>query len=252
MATTSAERPLYEQVAATLRAAITSGELGPGDPIPSEHDLATRHGMSRQTIRLALQHLTQEGLITSGRGRGRKVRTLTRITVHAAKSESADRRRVAGVDAWVADVQEEGRAAGQSISTGIEMATPEIAGRLNLPADGMVAVRRRLRTVDGEPHNLNTSYYPLDIAEGSPIMYPADVPQGVIALMQEIGHTQIRYEDVLTWRPPTPGESQQLQIPPGVPVLVQSRTGFTTERPVRVAVTIWPGDRTSLVYDLPA
>jgi len=35
-------------------------------------------------------------------------------------------------------------------------------------------------------------------------------------------------------------------------VIVQTRTGYTTDRPVKVTVTIWPADRARLIYEMPA
>jgi GntR family transcriptional regulator len=109
-----------------------------------------------------------------------------------------------------------------------------------------------VRSIDGEAHNLNDTYYLHSIAEGTPIMHPADVAQGTIALMRDMGYVQVRNRDEIETRMPTPEEAERLSIPPGVPVFVQYRTGYTTERPVKLTITIWPGDRVTLVYDLRA
>lgn len=250
------QAPLYQELASTLRAAITEGRMRPGDPVPSELELAKKHKVSRNTVRDALKLLAGEGLITTGRGRsGRRVIGVHRLTVHGSRSESRDRadeRRVTGVDTWVADVTDQGRTPAQRIEASIVKPGESITGRLELPDDAAVVVRRRLRTVDGEPHNLNDSYYPLDIAEGTPIMHPDDITPGVIALLRDMGHEQICYRDELLWRMPTPEEAGRLDIPVGVPVLLQFRTAYTARRPVRVTVTTWPGDRTTMVYELPA
>ena len=250
------ERTLWGDVAVSLREAITNGEYKPGHTLPSEFELADRYSVSRDTVRRALNRLTQEGLLTPGRGRlGRQVRKSKPLTFYGVRSESQQRvteRRNKGVDAWVADAAEQGRTAAQSISVAMDEAAPEVASRLEIPEGELVVVRRRLRTIDGAPHNLNDTYYPREIAEGTPIMHPADVPQGTIALMEDLGYKQIRYRDDLETRMPTPDEADRLQIPPGVPVLVQYRTGYTEERPVKLTITVWPGDRTSLVYEFPA
>jgi GntR family transcriptional regulator len=250
------ERTLWGDVAARLRTAITSGEYAPGGTLPSEFELADKYSVSRDTVRRALNRLTQEGLLTPGRGRlGRQVRKNKPLTFYAVRSESTRRvaeRRNKGVDAWVADAAEQGLTAAQSISVAMDEAAPEVASRLEIPEGNLVVVRRRVRTLDGEPHNLNDTYYPRDIAEGTPIMHPADVAQGTIALMADLGYKQVRYRDDLETRMPTPDEADRLQIPPGVPVLVQYRIGYTTERPVKLTVTVWPGDRTILVYEFPA
>lgn len=252
----SPDTPLYRELAQTLRAKIVSGELPAGALLPTEYQLAEEHRVSRSTVRLALKLLNNEGLISAGRGRsGRRVRDGRRLTFHGSVSESMDRvdkRSVTGVDAWVADVKEEGHEPGQDITPQIVEASEAIARRLNVPPGSPVVVRRRIRTVDGDPHNTADTYYPMDVAEGTDIMLPRDVTQGIIALMRELGHVQIRYVDELEWRMPTPEEGRLLDIPSGVPVLIQARTGYTKERPVKVTVTTWPGDRARMIYELPA
>lgn len=62
--------PLYEQLAAVLRQMIKSGGLHPRDPLPSESQLQQEHGVSRGTIRRALDILRDEGLIVTIAGRG--------------------------------------------------------------------------------------------------------------------------------------------------------------------------------------
>jgi DNA-binding GntR family transcriptional regulator len=56
---------LRERALEALRTAITSGEYRPGDHL-GEEDLARRLGVSRGTVREALRHLQQEGLVTAG------------------------------------------------------------------------------------------------------------------------------------------------------------------------------------------
>lgn len=253
---TVSEQALWEDVAAGLRMSITNGEYKPGDTLPTEAELADKYRVSRDTVRRALGKLTQQGLLTPGRGRlGRQVRTSQPLTFYAVKSESTDRvteRRAKGVDAWVADAADQGRRAGQIISVALDEAAAEVASRLEVPDGELVVVRRRMRTIDGAPHNLNDTYYPRSVAEGSAIMHPADVPQGTIALMRDMGYVQVQYRDDLETRMPTPEEAERLQIPPGVPVLVQYRTGYTAEGAVKLTITVWPGDRTILRYDFPA
>lgn len=250
------DQPLWEDVADGLRDMIDGGKYQPGDTLPSETDLAEEYGVSRDTVRRALGRLTSQGLLSPGKGRrGRKVRTSNPLTFYAVKSEAADRmteRRAKGVDAWLADAADQGRHAGQEIAVAIEEAHADIAERLALPVGELVAARRRLRTIDGEPHNLNDTYYPRSISAGTLIENPADIPEGVIAYMAERGYVQDQYRDDLSARMPTPSEAERLQVPPGVPVLIQYRTGYMDGKPVKVTMTIWPGDRTSLVYEFPA
>jgi DNA-binding GntR family transcriptional regulator len=56
---------LRERALEALRMAITSGQYRPGDHL-GEEELAGRLGVSRGTVREALRHLQQEGLVTAG------------------------------------------------------------------------------------------------------------------------------------------------------------------------------------------
>ena len=62
--------PVYQQVAAILRARIESGELVPGRPVPSEATLMQEHGIARETARKAVRVLRDEGLVQIVQGRG--------------------------------------------------------------------------------------------------------------------------------------------------------------------------------------
>lgn len=61
--------PLHEKIASSLRQCIHSGELAPGDRLPSEADLQATWRASRVPVRQALARLRAEGLIAGGRGR---------------------------------------------------------------------------------------------------------------------------------------------------------------------------------------
>jgi GntR family transcriptional repressor for pyruvate dehydrogenase complex len=61
-------RPAYEQVASQLKGLIITGELKPGDRLPSEADLIATLGVSRSTVREALRLLSAQGLIRTARG----------------------------------------------------------------------------------------------------------------------------------------------------------------------------------------
>jgi DNA-binding GntR family transcriptional regulator len=64
----------YRRIAVDLSAAIVSGELRPGDALPSEADLVRRYQTSRGTVRQALAELAAAGLVETRQGRARRVR----------------------------------------------------------------------------------------------------------------------------------------------------------------------------------
>ncbi|AEN63954.1 transcriptional regulator, GntR family with UTRA sensor domain [Enterobacter soli] len=67
-------KPMYRQIADALRDKITTGELKPGDALPTESSLQEAFGVSRVTIRQALKRLTEEQIIESIQGSGSYVK----------------------------------------------------------------------------------------------------------------------------------------------------------------------------------
>lgn len=62
--------PLYQQVAAEIRRAITEGEAKPGERMPLAKDLAKVLGVNPNTVLRALRELRDEGMLEFRRGRG--------------------------------------------------------------------------------------------------------------------------------------------------------------------------------------
>jgi GntR family transcriptional regulator len=242
---------LYRQLADLLRRDIYSGTLKPGAQLPTERELMDRHSASRNTVRLALGELTNEGLIVSSRGRGTFVRDSRPLLFHATRSESAERRAASATDAWVSDVIEQGRTARQAIEVAIVEPPAAIAALLGVDDSATVAVRRRIRFVDDEPNSLSSSYFPLDIVRDSEIVNPQDITRGANKVLDDLGYAQVRYLDRITARMPTPDEVDALRIGAGIPVQEHTRTGYdASDRAVRVAVTVLPADRHVIQYEL--
>lgn len=68
----SGQTTLYGQLASILRSQILGGSLGPETNIPTIDELCDRYGVSRITVRQAIQMLADEGLLING-GRGKRV-----------------------------------------------------------------------------------------------------------------------------------------------------------------------------------
>lgn len=67
---TNSDRPLFEQVAASVRAAIAAGRIGAGEKLPPAREIAAALGVNLHTVLHAFQDLREEGLIDLRRGRG--------------------------------------------------------------------------------------------------------------------------------------------------------------------------------------
>ena len=67
------DRPVYQQIMALIRGGILTGELSPGQKIPSVRDLAAQAQVNPNTVQRALTELEREGLLVSGGTIGRRV-----------------------------------------------------------------------------------------------------------------------------------------------------------------------------------
>ena len=136
----------YLDLADDLRTRIAAGQVG---ALPSEAELGEEHGVSRVTVRRALELLRDEGLVASRRGSGWFVvsdpvrQPLGRVTTIEAALEAAGARPERRV-----------------LEFGFEPAAPEIAKALGLPADAEVLRVARLNLADGEPFALVTVWLP--------------------------------------------------------------------------------------------
>ncbi len=68
-----ASQPLYIQLAQMLRDRIASGTYAVGELLPTEAELGETFGVSRYTVRQAIQHLRQQGLVSARKGVGTRV-----------------------------------------------------------------------------------------------------------------------------------------------------------------------------------
>lgn len=81
---------LHDEVVDQIKRLIDSGEIRPGDRLPSERDLALRMDVSRNVLREALRALEARGLIITHHGVGRVVRPLERNVATASHSDALE------------------------------------------------------------------------------------------------------------------------------------------------------------------
>jgi GntR family transcriptional regulator len=241
---------LYQQVASELRRAIYSGVLGPGAQLPTEAQLMEDHGVSRNTVRLALGELVNEGLVTRTPRRGTVVRDRRPLLIYPQRElepqPTGELR-----EAFAYAVAQEGRAPSQYIEVLTVSPVEEIASRLELADGELAVVRRRLRFVDGQPYNTNDSYFPRDLVADSEIARPGDIARGANRVLEELGHAQVRVVDDIWARMPNQEEAERLQLELGTPVMVYVRVGYDrADMPVRVAVSVLPADKHLIRYEL--
>lgn len=244
----------WANIADDLRRQIESGDLAAGEKLPAETTLAREYDVNRTTVRSALRRLTSEGLVVSQKGRGSFVRQYAPLRWSWSGFESQDKhaRGYDGVDAWEASVRDQDRTPELALTVEIVRPPAPVASRLGLGEGEIAVARRRVRLIDGVPFLLQDSYMPESLVRGTDLMLPHDVsaPGGVL---NSLGHVQTRYVDEITCRMPTKVETERLQLPSGTAVAEHMRTGYDADDcPLRCMVSVLPGDRHVMVYELDA
>lgn len=142
--------PLYSQLVNIVKRNISAGTLAPGDLLPSESALCRHFDISRSTVRQAIGALQAEGLVTRRQGRGTFV------------AEPKMPVRTENIYSFTSEIRAMGRAPSSAlVEFQLIAPSPDIAKMLGL-SDPEETVFRfiRVRSVDGEPLILETSFYP--------------------------------------------------------------------------------------------
>jgi GntR family transcriptional regulator len=245
----------YQDIVDQLRVSILDGRLDAGERLPSENELAERYGTSRPTVRRAIALLKAEGLVNTEQGRGAFVRPKPHVRLMLS-GENFRRHRRAGLSGFNAQIEEQGQAPEQRLLEVAWVAAPrEVALRLDVDEDARVVVRRRLFVVNGEPVAFCDSYYPADVADGTPLAEPERIPGGAYGLIEDsagpVGRRLKRSVDDLVCRMPTPEEVDGLKLASGVPVVRTLRTVYDSQgRAVEVQDTVAAADKHQFRYEV--
>jgi DNA-binding GntR family transcriptional regulator len=138
--------PLYFQVSSTIEEAIRSGQIQPGSRLENEVSLGERLGLSRPTIRRAIQELVDKGLLVRRRGIGTQV-------VHGQVTRGVE------LTSLFDDLVRSGQHPSTTVLTcEIEPAEASIAEELMISPGSPVLKIERIRAADGVPVGLLTNW----------------------------------------------------------------------------------------------
>jgi GntR family transcriptional regulator len=244
--------PPSRQIADALRLRINAGELGPGDRLPSERELAAEHGAARNTARQAIAILQAEGLVQAEHGRGVFVRRRPPL-LRLGSDRYSRRHREGGKSPFRTEMERQGREPRVEVpEVGPAPAPPEAAARLGLEPGDQVLRRENHYYADDQPIQIGYTYFPWEAVKGSPLTQAAPGPGGIYARLEDLGHRLTRMREDVTSRMPSPEEVAALAIGPGVPVLDVWHTTINQHGdPVEVTHFVLPADRHQLAYELP-
>lgn len=226
-------RPRHQRIAADLRARIMSGDLPADTQLPSTPQLVERYDSSNATIQRALTDLKEEGFIRSRVGKGVYVRDRQPFVVRVGTYFAPSPR---GYSYQLLDVA--------------EVRPPlDVASALALDVEGTAILRHRLMLHNNEPVSVGWSYYPMEIAAGTPLAGRAKIVGGAPRVLADLGYPQLYFEDRVSSRPPTTEELEALEMPDDMPVIRQFRTVYSeNERPVEVSIDIKGSHLYELMY----
>jgi GntR family transcriptional regulator len=231
---TSSLIPFYYQIREQLRQQITSGQLKPGDALPSEAQIGSETGVSRMTARQALTQLANEGLVLRQRGRGSFV---------AAPKATLDSSQFP-LQGYTELLGQIGMEAGAVVLTQVvEPATEAVAAQLKvIPSDPVVRITRQ-RLMGSEAMSLETSYYPHSRCPGLANLDLTN--KSIYRLLGECyGITLFYATDTIELSVAGAYEANQLKINEGVPVVLVTRLSFLEDNtPLEFTQTIHRGDR---------
>jgi GntR family transcriptional regulator len=203
--------PLYFQVAQHLEQMIESGELPMGTRLENEIDLADQLGLSRQTMRRAIEYLVGRGLLLRKRGIGTQV-------VHAKVTREVE------LTSLYDDLAKTGRAPSTTVvSFGTEPAPDALAAELGLAAGTPVYVFERLRFAGAEPLALMRNHVPEHLMRLSAADLEA---QGLYNLFRANGISMRIAKQSIGARAATAAEARALGERKGAPLLTMERSAY--------------------------
>lgn len=144
--------PLWAQILRDLRARLAAGEFA--EHFPSDVELVEHYAVSRQTVREAVRHLQQEGLVERVRGQGTSVR------------ERPVEQSMGTLYSLFRSAEDQGFVQESVVRFLEERRDAEAATMLACAADAPLVYLERLRLVDGKPMVLDCSWLPAELAGG--------------------------------------------------------------------------------------
>jgi DNA-binding GntR family transcriptional regulator len=229
--------PLYFQLAQQLESAIERGKLSPGNLLGNEIELAGRLGLSRPTVRQAIQSLVDKGLLVRRRGIGTQV-------VHSQVRRPLE----------LSSLYDDLEAAGQRPATKVlryekEEASAEVAAALAVAQGAEVRRVERLRLTHGEPMAYLCNHLPGELLRGESGEELEST--GLYRLMRSAGVTLHSARQSVGARVATAQESKLLGESEGAPLLTMERTTFDdTGRPVEYASHLYRASRYAFEFQL--
>ena len=241
--------PVHDQIAAYLRDGILNGDFPPGKPLPSSRKLNDQFGAAAQTIKNAMATLEREGLVYTRRGAGIYAREHRQRTMTPAeyKTPPTD----GGKYQWISAAEHKGFT-GRSELLDVKEVIPPFLVReaFDLGPEEKAQLRRQVMYLDDEPCELVEVYFPLELAQDTPLAEKRRIKGGAGRVLSDAGLPALRCVDKVAARWPTPQQQEALRMPTKLPVLRQFRVTYSVDdRPIQAEFMIKAGHLYELEYE---
>jgi GntR family transcriptional regulator len=229
--------PRYVQLRNRLSEGIDKGILPPSSPLPPEREIATITGLSRVTVRKAIQELVEDGLIIQKHGSGSFVgqkapqieQSLSRLT---SFTEDMSRRGMVSASRW--------------LERGIFMPSPDEVLALALTPDDSVSRIVRLRMADGKPMAIERASLPIAILPN-----PLEVETSLYQVLEKYGLKPVRALQKISAINLDEANAALLEVHEGAAGLKIERTSYLADgRIAEFTQSIYRGDAYNFVAEL--
>jgi GntR family transcriptional regulator len=211
--------PLYQQIKALILQSLQAGEWKPGEPIPSEIELAARYRVSQGTVRKAIDELSAENLVVRRQGKG------TFVATHA---EQHVQYRFLKLVPDSGDLNHEGPAERTIVDCRRQRASAEVARALALRTGDPVLQVRRVLAYGGVPTILEDLWLPGTPFKGLTAERLTQWHGPMYALFEtEFGVRMVRAEEKLRAVLPDAQQARLLGVDTGTPLLSVERIAHT-------------------------
>lgn len=211
----------YESIAEDVESKIVSGKLKPNDRLPVMSELCEQYGVSKITVKKAMDILVSRGLVIKRRGSGSFVKDISTSQIDISRQDIA--KQLAGFSGEYSDVEV------SSIVNDFSVVTPpdDVAKQLRIGSNDFAYHICRTRLADGIPQVVEYNYMPINVIPGLTIEHVRGsiygYVEGTLGLRIASAHRAIKA--VM----PTRAERIWLQVHPNTPLLEVKQIAYLSD-----------------------
>lgn len=206
----------YEEVAIDLQNKIANHEYKVNDQLPLEKEMCKKYGVSKITIKKAVDMLVIKGLVVKRRGSGTFVKDIQKVEI----KEMSESNMISGFTGAFSDKIVESKV----LEFSIIPVNDEIANKLRIELDEFVYNICRVRYANGEPCVIEYTYMPIRVITG---LKKCILEKSIYSYIQDVLNLKVKSAHrTIRAKSPTEIECKYLNINEKIPVLEVEQVAF--------------------------